>query len=54
MQNTSTHLQQAVLGGDVLQMHSSISMLGIYHSAMGLCGIPVLIVCTPHKDSSRS
>lgn len=44
MQNTATCLQQAILSGDMLQLYSSISALGIYHSAMFLCGIMVLIV----------
>lgn len=54
MQNTFTCLQQAILRGGVLQLYSSISILGIYHLAMGLCAIAALIVSAPHKGSSRS
>lgn len=54
MQNTSTCLQQASLKGDMLQLYSSISILSIYHSAMVLCEITVLIDSAPRKSSSRS
>lgn len=53
MQSTAT-FATAILRGDVLQLYSSILILGTDHSAMVLCGNTVLIASAPHKGFSRS